>query len=64
MATTTRPPMNIEFDSLIDNVQSQFRNLNPQQPGQWPLLPKLATWLVTTVVVVVLAWFGVIADEV
>lgn len=64
MANTTRPPMNIEFDTLIDNVQSQFRNLNPNEPGQWPLLPKLATWLLTTVAVVVLAWFGVIADEI
>jgi type IV pilus assembly protein PilO len=56
--------MNIEFDTLVDNVQSQFRNLNPNEPGQWPLLPKLAAWLVTSVVVVVLAWFGVVADEV
>ena len=66
MANTTRPPMNIEFDTLIDNVQSQFRNLNPNEPGQWPLLPKVAAWTAMTGLVVLLGWLGLVsltADE-
>ncbi len=61
-----RIPMNIEFDTLVDQVSSQFRNLNPNEPGQWPLLPKLTAWSAMTVVVVLLGWFGVVssaADE-
>ncbi|MFM2052813.1 MAG: hypothetical protein RL456_850 [Pseudomonadota bacterium] len=58
----TRVPMNIELDTLIDQVSSQFRNLNPNEPGQWPLLPKVLTWIVTTVAVVVLGWFTVVSD--
>jgi type IV pilus assembly protein PilO len=64
MALNTRPPLNIELDTLIDQVSSQFRNLNTSEPGQWPILPKLLTWLVTAVFVVVLAWFGVLTDVV
>ena len=61
-----RIPMNIELDTLVDQVASQFRNLNPNEPGQWPLLPKLAAWSAMTAVVVLLGWFGVVssaADE-
>jgi type IV pilus assembly protein PilO len=35
----------------------QFRDLNPNQPGQWPLLPRLAVWTVVAIVVVVASWF-------
>ena len=35
----------------------QFRDLNPNQPGQWPFLPRLAVWMVVVVVVVVAGWF-------
>jgi type IV pilus assembly protein PilO len=35
----------------------QFRDLNPNQPGQWPLLPRLTVWAVVTIFVVVAAWF-------
>ena len=35
----------------------QFRDLNPNQPGQWPLLPRLAVWLLVAIVVVVIGWF-------
>jgi type IV pilus assembly protein PilO len=36
---------------------SQFRDLNPNQPGQWPLLPRLAVWTVVAILVVVIGWF-------
>jgi type IV pilus assembly protein PilO len=35
----------------------QFRDLNPNQPGQWPLLPRLTVWTVVAVIVVVAGWF-------
>jgi type IV pilus assembly protein PilO len=54
--------MNIDFDSLMSKAGAQFRGLNPNQPGQWPILPKLAVWFATVVVVVVMAWFLVLSD--
>ena len=35
----------------------QFRDLDPNQPGQWPLLPRLAVWSVVSALVVVASWF-------
>ena len=35
----------------------QFRDLNPNQPGQWPLLPRLSIWALVVIVVVVAGWF-------
>ena len=53
-----RMSMNIELDTLVDQVSSQFRNLNPNEPGQWPLLPKVAAWTAMTGLVVLLGWLG------
>ena len=49
--------LNFEMSSLLDNAAGQFRNLNPNEPGQWPTLPKLAAWLVAVAVAVVAGWF-------
>ncbi len=35
----------------------QFRDLNPNQPGQWPFLPRLAVWAIVAIAVVVAGWF-------
>ena len=35
----------------------QFRDLNPNQPGQWPFLPRLTVWALVAIAVVVLGWF-------
>lgn len=49
--------LNFELSTFVDNAASQFRNLNPNEPGQWPTLPKLASWLGATALAVVLGWF-------
>lgn len=49
--------LNFEMSSLFDNAASQFRNLNPNEPGQWPTLPKLAAWVAALAAVVVAGWF-------
>lgn len=49
--------LNFEMSSLLDNAASQFRNLNPNEPGQWPTLPKVAAWLVALVAAVAAGWF-------
>jgi type IV pilus assembly protein PilO len=42
---------------------SQFRDLNPNQPGQWPLLPRLTVWAVVAVLVIVAGWFLALSDQ-
>ncbi len=58
--------MNFDVTTFLDHAASQFRGLNPKEPGQWPALPKTAAWLGAAAVVVVLGWFGLLtgaADE-
>src|SRR5471032_3366079 len=40
---------------ILDSMRgglSHFRNLNPKQPGQWPLLPRLSVWAFISLIVV------------
>jgi type IV pilus assembly protein PilO len=56
MATQTKTP-NFELSTMFENAAAQFRGLDTRQPGQWPLLPKLATWLALIALVLLLGWF-------
>ena len=60
MATKAKS-INVDLNSVFGAAASQFRGLNPNEPGQWPMLPKLATWLVLAVMVVVVGWFLLLA---
>jgi type IV pilus assembly protein PilO len=48
--------------SLVQQASSQFRGLNPKEPGQWPALPKAAARLATAAAVVVASWFALLSD--
>ncbi len=64
MATQAKS-VNIDLNSVFGAAASQFRGLNPNEPGQWPMLPKIATWIVLAIMVVVAGWFLLLstADE-
>jgi len=62
MATKSQP-LNVNLNSVFEGAASQFRGLNPSEPGQWPALPKLLTWLGVAAVVVVIAWFLLLTGE-
>jgi len=62
MATQTKSPR-VDLAVSFEQIASQFRGLDRNQPGQWPLLPKLATWLLLGVMVVVLGWFLLLSDK-
>ena len=53
---------NLDLQELLNQVTAQFRGLNPNEPGQWPLLPKALSWLGVAVLVVVVAWFALLSD--
>jgi len=57
---TKAAPINVDLNSVFEGAASQFRGLNLNEPGQWPLLPKLAGWALVAVIVVVLGWFTVL----
>jgi len=61
MATTTKG-MNVDLNSVFEGAVSQFRSLNPNEPGQWPMLPKIMTWLAVAIAMVVVGWFLLLSD--
>jgi type IV pilus assembly protein PilO len=46
-----------DVTTLFDQAASQFRGLNTREPGQWPMLPKVAAFLGVAAVVVLIGWF-------
>ncbi len=52
----TSPKVNFDLNSVFMEAQAQFKGLNPNEPGQWPLLPKVATFLAVVAVAVGLGW--------
>ncbi|MCO5122464.1 MAG: type 4a pilus biogenesis protein PilO [Rhizobacter sp.] len=61
MATNAKSG-NIDVGAMFERAASQFRGLNPNEPGQWPWLPKAATWIVLAILVVVVGWFLLLSD--
>ena len=54
----TKPKgLNLDLNSVFEGAASQFRALNPNEPGQWPALPKIMTWALLAVIMVALGWF-------
>jgi len=43
-------------------IASQFRGLDPRQPGQWPLLPKLVAWIGSALLAFIGVWYVFIFD--
>jgi type IV pilus assembly protein PilO len=60
MATKSRTA-SVDLNSVFEGAASQFRGLNPNEPGQWPLLPKALTWAAVAVAMVVAGWFLVLS---
>ena len=53
--------INVDLNSVFEGAVSQFRSLNPNEPGQWPMLPKILTWTFVAAIMVVLGWFLVLS---
>lgn len=55
--------VNVDLNSVFEGAASQFRGLNPNEPGQWPLLPKALAFAFVAVLVAVAGWFVVLSAE-
>ena len=62
MATQTKAP-GIDVAASFEQLASQFRGLDFKQPGQWPILPKVTSWLLLGGMVVFLLWFLLLSDK-
>jgi type IV pilus assembly protein PilO len=54
---------NVDLNSVFEGAASQFRGLNPNEPGQWPLLPKAMTYFALAMAMVVAGWFVLLSAE-
>ena len=62
MATQTKTP-SVDLAVSFEQLAAQFRGLDFKQPGQWPILPKIASWLLLGGMVVFLLWFLILSDK-
>jgi type IV pilus assembly protein PilO len=53
MATTVK----IDTGAAMERIAAQFRNLNPNDPASWPIVPKAALCALVAVAIVVALWF-------
>ncbi|RZI83841.1 MAG: pilus assembly protein PilO [Rubrivivax sp.] len=49
--------VNFDLNAWFEDAQDQFRNLNTNEPGQWPILPKITAFLFAAIAVVTVGWF-------
>lgn len=61
MATKSKK-LDIDLAALLRDLNNQFQGLDPKEPGQWPLAPKVLVWVLAAVGMVLLGWFVVISD--
>jgi type IV pilus assembly protein PilO len=63
MANKKTKAPKFDFAEAFRGGLDQFRDLDPKQPGQWALLPRLTVWLLVAGAVVVGGWFLWVSDE-
>jgi type IV pilus assembly protein PilO len=59
---TQKKSLNFDLASVFEGAASQFRGLNANEPGQWPLLPKLTSWLLLGAAVLTAGWFFLLSS--
>jgi len=52
------PNISIDLKSVQDKIKSQFSGLDPNDPSQWPSLPRNALYVVVCLAVIAGLWFA------
>lgn len=60
MATESKT--NLDLNSIFLEAQAQFKGLNPNEPGQWPILPKVAVFAAVALATIVFLWFVLLSS--
>ena len=63
MATQSPNSRSFELSTMFEQAAAQFRGLDTRQPGQWPLLPKIGSWVLLAAMVVLLGWFLMLSTK-
>jgi type IV pilus assembly protein PilO len=50
-------PSSIDFSAIQETVVGQFKDLDPKDPSVWPIVPRMALFVVTSAVILVILWF-------
>lgn len=51
------PQINVDFKEIQDRITDQFSGLDPNDPSQWPVLPRNLLYVAVCVAVVAGLWF-------
>lgn len=51
------PQINVDFKEIQEKISAQFSGLDPNDPSQWPVIPRNLLYVAVCVVVVVGLWF-------
>ncbi|EPD46154.1 MULTISPECIES: type IV pilus inner membrane component PilO [Delftia] len=52
----------IDFSALQENIQRQFRGLDPNDPSRWPVLPRALLCVAIALAVAAVLWYVLIRD--
>jgi len=52
----------IDFAAVSDDLKRQFRGLDPKDPSQWPLLPRLLVCAAVALAVIGAVWYVWLSD--
>ncbi|ATH11897.1 pilus assembly, PilO family protein [Delftia acidovorans] len=52
----------IDFSALQENIQRQFRGLDPNDPSRWPVLPRALLCVAIALAVAAVLWYVLIKD--
>lgn len=55
--------MDFDLNAWFADAQDQFRGLNLNEPGQWPVLPKMAAFLAAVAVVLLGGWLLLLSAQ-
>jgi len=57
--------INTKFDlnAWFADAQDQFKGLDPKEPGQWPVLPKIAAFVGVLLAVLLLGWLLLLQSQ-
>src|SRR3990167_6080170 len=50
-------PNTVDVSAIQEKIVAQFRDLDPKDPSIWPMLPRNALFVLTSIVIVGVLWF-------
>jgi type IV pilus assembly protein PilO len=55
--------LNFDLSGMFDGALQQFRSISFSEPGQWPILPKLAAFLAVIGLMLLAGWFFLLSSS-